>query len=195
MKTVGVLMVMLVLLAGCGTKGIPVTTTKTSGAPAWIDNEIFSAEQITAVGIARKNPLNDKSMQRSEALADARTKMAQKISGRSQSVYSQLNRHQTEAGNARGGKKLTATDVASKTTEETRRVVTDLVMYGTTPEEFWTDPEDGNLYVLVVMDPERSARAFAIADPNSRRKELDQGSGALKEEMRHMEETIKSQKE
>lgn len=195
MKTVATLLIGICLLAGCATKGIPVTTTRTSDAPPWIDNEIFSAEQISAVGIAQKNPLDDKSMQRTEALVDARTKMAQKITAHPQSVFKQFNRHQTDGGKTPAGKAAASSDVMSRTAEETRRQVVGLVLHGTAPEKFWTDPADGTLYVLVVMNGENSARAFSIADSLVKRKDLDQRSRNLQEEMLRMDETLKSQGE
>ena len=66
-------------LVGCGAKKgpatVPVTSTPTKNAPSWIDNEEIP-DGLAAVGIAQPNPMGDKSMQRTVAIADARTKLA-----------------------------------------------------------------------------------------------------------------------
>lgn len=190
MKTVGILMIMIVLLAGCGTKGISVTTTKTSGAPAWIDTEEFTADRITATGIARKNALNDASMQRSEALLDGRTKILHKIAPYVAGKDGSLKQSQTTASISPARKEPSGRESASSRFEGSGQQNTGQVLYGVVPEEFWTDPADGTLYVLMVMSGETSAQAYAIAHPQSAEQELDQGSRKLREGLQHMEETI-----
>lgn len=190
MKTVGILMIMIVLLAGCGTKEIPVTTTKTSGAPIWIDNEEFTPERITATGIARKNALNDTSMQRSEALLDGRTKILHKIAPYVAGKDGTLKQNQAAASVSSARKKADGRESASSRFEGSGQQNTGQVLYGVVPEEFWTDPANGTLYVLMVMSGETSAKAYAIAHPQAAEQELDQESRKLREGLQHMEETI-----
>lgn len=195
MKIFSAVLIGILLLAGCASKEIAVTTTGTSGAPAWIDNEIFTEEQITATGIAQRNPLNDLAMQRSAALADARVKMAQKISVRVQGVFSRLDQQQTTAKSKQGKDKIVGKDVMTRMMEDTYRQTVDQTLSGAAPQQFWTDEKTGNLYVLVAMDRTGVDRAISSAASQAIRKELNQGSRDLQDSLRRMDETLQSQRE
>lgn len=180
------------LLVGCA-KQFPVTTTKTSGAPEWIDKEEYSTERITAVGIAQKNPLEDKGLQRSEALVDSRVKMAAKISARAQGLFEQLNKRLTHVTQADSAKGIRSTEAMSRTIEETRRQMVNQILQGSVPQAFWTDPADGTLYVLLSMNRGESEQAIERVVSQALRKELNLGIHEMKEEMRRMQESLKEQ--
>ena len=87
-----------VLLSACSSQPVkPVASASTvSASPSWVDNPELS-DAITGVGIAQSNPLGDKSMQRTTAIANARVDLAQKIRVRVQNMFTQLNQQSTSA--------------------------------------------------------------------------------------------------
>jgi len=171
----------LLALVGCGAKqaptAIPVTTTTAKNAPSWIDNEEIP-DGLAAVGIAQPNPMNDKSMQRTVAIADARTKLAGKLKVRVQNMFSQLNQQATTAS-ADGSRKPIKTDVMNRVVENVTRQLVDQELAGTSVRALWTDPGDNNLYVFVVMTKETMDRALAGAAQSQIRKEIAQGEQSL----------------
>jgi hypothetical protein len=167
-------------LVGCGQKKptpIPVTTTGTKNAPSWIDNEEIP-DGLAAVGIAQPNPMGDKSMQRTVAIADARTKLAGKLKVRVQNMFSQLNQQATTAS-ADAKAKPIRSDVMNRVVENVTRQIVDQDLAGTTTRAFWTDPADNNLYVFVVMNKDTMDQAMAAAATNQIKREIDQGEKSL----------------
>lgn len=156
---------------------VAVTTTATRNAPSWIDNEEIP-DGLAAVGIAQPNPMGDKSMMRTVAIADARTKLAGKLKTRVQNMFSQLNQQVTTAA-ADNTKKPIKTDVMNRVIENVTRQLVDQELAGTTTRNFWNDPADGNLYVFVVMTKETMDRALAGAAQSQIRKEIAQGEQSL----------------
>lgn len=168
-------------------KPLPVTTTQTKGAPAWIDQEEIP-DGLAAVGIASMNPLNDKSFQRTEAIADGRTKLAGKLKVRVQNVFSQLNQRVT-AG-ATGNKKPIKADVMQRVQENVTRQLIDQELVGSMPKYFWTDPADGNLYVFMVMSKENLENALAGISQAQIRKEIAQGEKDLESALDKLDAAI-----
>jgi signal recognition particle GTPase len=168
-------------LVGCGPQKaphtIPVTTTPTRNAPAWIDNEEIP-DGLAAVGIAQPNPMGDKGMQRTIALADARNKLAGKLKVRVQNMFSQLNQQVTNAS-ADASKKPIKTDVMNRIVENVTRQLVDQDLSGTTTRNLWYDPSDNSLYVFVVMTKDTMDRALAGAAQSQIRKEIQQGEQSL----------------
>jgi len=168
-------------LVGCASKQapntVPVTTTQAKNAPAWIDNEEIP-DGLAAVGIAQANPMGDKSLQRTTAIADARTKLAGKLKVRVQNMFSQLNQQVTTAA-ADNTKKPIKSDVMNRVVENVTRQLVDQELAGTTTRNFWNDPADGNLYVFVVMTKDTMDRALAGAAQSQIRKEIAQGEQSL----------------
>ena len=151
-------------LVGCGSKGpatAPVTSTQAKNAPSWIDNEEIP-DGLAAVGIAQPNPMGDKSLQRTVAIGDARTKLAGKLKVRVQNMFSQLNQQVTTAA-ADGTKKPIKNDVMNRVIENVTRQVVDQELAGTSTRAFWADPTDGSLYVFVVMTKDTMDRAMSNA--------------------------------
>ena len=184
----------LASIVACGAKKgpqpIPVTTTQTKGAPSWIDNEEIP-DGLAAVGIAQSNPMGDKGLQRTVAVADGRSKLAGKLKVRVQNLFSQLNQQETTA--ASEGKKPIKTDVMNRVIENVTRQVVDQELAGTSNRAFWTDPTDGNLYVFVVMTKESMDRALAGAARNQIRKEIDQGEGSLNHALDKLDAVLAAQ--
>jgi len=172
----------LAALVACGgpkqaPNTVPVTTTAAKNAPTWIDNEEIP-DGLAAVGIAQPNPMGDKSLQRTVAVADARTKLAGKLKTRVQNMFSQLNQQVTTAS-ADASKKPIKTDVMNRVIENVSRQLVDQELSGTTTRAFWTDPSDGNLYVFVVMTKETLDRALAGAAQAQIQREIAQGEKSL----------------
>jgi hypothetical protein len=168
-------------LVGCGPKQapntMPVTTTPAKNAPSWIDNEEIP-DGLAATGIAQANPKGDKSLQRTTAIADARTKLAGKLKVRVQNMFSQLNQQVSTAA-ADGTKKPIRSDVMNRVIENVTRQLVDQELAGTSTRAFWTDPTDGSLYVFVVMTKDTMDRAMANAAQAQIKKEIAEGEQSL----------------
>ena len=171
----------LTLFLACAPKQAPstaqVTTTQTRNAPAWIDSEEIP-DGLGAVGIAQANVMGDKSLQRTTAIADARSKLAGKMKVRVQNMFSQLNQEVTTAA-ADGTKKPIKSDVMNRVIDNVTRQLVDQELAGTSTRAFWTDPADGNLYVFVVMTKDTMDRAMAGAAQAQIKKEIAQGEQSL----------------
>ena len=168
-------------MVGCSPKQapttVPVTTTQAKNAPAWIDNEEIP-DGLAAVGIAQSNPMGDKGLQRTVAVADGRSKMAGKLKVRVQNMFSQLNQQVTTA-TADGSKKPIKSDVMNRVIENVTRQLVDQELSGTTTRAYWTDPSDGSLYAFVVMTKDTLDRALAGAAQAQIKKEIAQGEQSL----------------
>jgi hypothetical protein len=155
---------------------VPVTTTPAKNAPSWIDNEEIP-DGLAAVGIAQPNPMRDKSLQRTTAIADARTKLAGKMKVRVQNMFSQLNQQVTTA--ASNGSKPIKNEVMNRVIENVTRQLVDQELAGTSTRAFWTDPTDGSLYVFVVMTRDTLDKALASAAQAQIKKEIAEGEKSL----------------
>ena len=172
---------LLATLVACGPKKgptmVPVTTTSTRNAPLWIDNEEIP-DGLAAVGIAQANPMGDKGFQRTVAVADARSKMAGKLKVRVQNMFSQLNQAVTTASSDAPGKAI-KTDVMNRVQENVTRQLVDQELAGTNTRAAWTDPQDGSLYLFLVMTKDTMDRALAGAAQAQIKKEIAQGEQSL----------------
>ena len=172
---------LILALIGCAAQQapttVPVTTTVTRDAPAWVDNEEIP-DGLGAVGIAQPNVMGDKGLQRTIAVADARTKLAGKLKVRVQNMFSQLNQ-QVTAASGETGKKPIRTEVMNRVIENVSRQVVDQELSGTNTRGTWTDSSDGSLYVFLVMTKDTMDRALAGAAQSQIRKEIAQGEQSL----------------
>ena len=188
-------LVLLSLLA-CGDKKAPqtnpVTTTASKGAPAWIDNEEIP-DGLAAVGIAQPNPMGDKSMMRTVAIADGRTKLAGKIKTRVQNIFSQLNQQVTSAS-ADGKGKPIKSDVMSRVIENTTRNLVDQEVSGTEARGFYTDPSDGTLYVQIVMTKASMDKALQGTAQAQIQKEIAAGEKDLEKALDKLDAAIAASK-
>jgi len=172
---------LLLALVGCAAdqKPVtsPVTTTQAKNAPAWIDNEEIP-DGLAAVGSAQSNVMGDKSLQRTTALADGRTKLAGKLKVRVQNMFSQLNQ-QVTAASAQTGAKPIKTEAMNRVIENVTRQLIDQELAGTNTRFVYTDPEDGTLYMFVVLTKASMDQALASTAKAQIRKEIAQGEVAL----------------
>ena len=169
-----------------------VTSTNTKNAPAWIDNEEIP-DGLAAVGIAQPNPMGDKSMQRTTAIADGRTKLAGKIKTRVQNMFSQLNQQVTSAS-ADGKGKPIKSDVMSRVIENTTRNLVDQELSGTEARGFYTDPADGNLYVQIVMTKGSMDKALQGTAQAQIQKEIAGGEKDLEKALDKLDAAIAATK-
>jgi hypothetical protein len=172
---------LLLALTGCAGQqtptAAPVPFTVTRNAPAWVDNEEIP-DGLGAVGIAQANVMGDRGLQRTVALADARAKLAGKLKVRVQNMFSQLNQQVTTAA-ADATKKPVKTDVMNRVIENVTRQVINQELAGTNTRGTWTDPEDGSLYMFVVMTKDSMDQALASTAKAQIRKEIAQGEQGL----------------
>jgi hypothetical protein len=181
MRTVLPAGTLVLALVACGGEKapvtVPVTTTQTRNAPVWIDNEEIP-DGLAAVGIAQPNAMGDKSLMRTVALADARTKLAGKLKVRVQNMFSQLNQ-QVATASATTGSKTIKSDVMNRVIENVSRQVVNQELAGTNTRATWTDPDDGSLYLFVVMTKDSMDQALASSAKAQIRKEIAQGEQSL----------------
>lgn len=180
----------LAVLTACGEKKpkpLPVTTTQTKGAPAWIDQEEIP-DGLAAVGIASMNPMGDKGVQRYEAIAQARANLAAKLKIRVQNVFSQLDQRMKSA--AASGKGPVKADVMQRVQENVARQLVDQTLMGSAPKAFWTDPADGSLYVFVVISKETLEKSISSSSEEQIRKEISNGEKALESALDKLDAAI-----
>lgn len=183
----------LALGVACGDKApqaVPVTTTPTKSAPAWVDSPNVP-DGLADVGIAQSNPMGDKAMQRATALADARTKLAGQMKVRVQNMFSQLNQQvTTAAANSEKGAKPVKNDVMQRVIENVTRNLIDQELQGATVRAWWLDPSDGSLYCHLVMSKETMERVMQQQAQKEIRTEIDRGEKALESALDKLDAAI-----
>jgi hypothetical protein len=182
-----------VLLSACSSQPVkPVASASTvSASPSWVDNPELS-DAITGVGIAQSNPLGDKSMQRTTAIANARVDLAQKIRVRVQNMFTQLNQQSTSANS--DDKNPIRNDVASRMTDNVSRILTNQEMAGSSVRQIWTDPEDGNLYAFVVLSKDSVNRALGEIAKSQIQQEIDKGEKNLGNALQNLDKAVAESK-
>jgi len=182
----------LALGVACGEKApsaAPVTTTQAKGAPSWVDSPTIP-DALADVGIAQSNPMGDKGMQRSTALADARVKLAGQMKARVQNMFSQLDQQVTTAASAPKGSKATRSDVMQRVIDRVTRNVVDQELQGASVREWWLDPLDGSLYCHLVMSKETMERVMQQQAQKEIRTEIAQGEKALESALDKLDAAI-----
>ena len=125
---------------------LTVTTTRTKGAPAWIDNADREGK-LTAVGIAPPNPLNDPMVQRNQAVARGLAALAQKIQVDVDQLHSELVALNSQSNNP---KKINRE--ALDELKDVTRTLVNIRVRGAKIPYYWTDSQNGYLYVLVQLN-------------------------------------------
>jgi hypothetical protein len=184
----------LLFAVACGEKAptAAVTTTSAKNAPKWVDNPSIP-DGLADVGISQANPLGDKGMMRTTALADARAKLAGQIKVKVQSMFSQLNQQYT-TGNTTTGQKPIKTDVAQRMIENVTRNIVDQELQGTQVREWYTDPTDGSLYCWLVMTKETMDMVMKQQATKEIRREIAQGEKALESALDKLDAAIAATK-
>jgi hypothetical protein len=109
-------------------------------APKWTCNP-YAEGSIAAVGIAKMNAGNDKSMQRSEAMADGRDALASQISTKVSNLFKSYK------GTTGAGKNSTFDKATSKVSKQ----LANQTLNGSRAIDAWTNPSTKELYLLVVV--------------------------------------------
>jgi hypothetical protein len=109
-------------------------------APKWTCNP-YVKDSIAAVGIAKMNAGNDKSMQRSEALADGRDALASQISTKVSNLFKSYK------GTTGSG----AASTFDKTTSKVSKQLANQTLRGTRAVDSWMNPKTRELYLLVTV--------------------------------------------
>jgi len=109
-------------------------------APKWTCNP-FSKDSIAAVGIAKMNAGHDKSMQRSEAMADGRDALASQISTKVSNLFKSYK------GTTGSGTDATFDASSTKVSKQ----LASQTLNGTKAVDSWMNPSTNELYLLVVV--------------------------------------------
>lgn len=147
LKTLSVVAVASIIFTGCGKdkptpKAEPEFRCKQDGilAPKWTCNP-YSSGAIAAVGIAKMNAGNDKSMQRSEAMADGRDSLTSQISTKVSNLFKSY-KATTGAGTA---------STFDATTSKVSKQLASQTLNGSRAVDSWMSPKTKELYLLVTV--------------------------------------------
>lgn len=178
----------MALLVGCGSPVAqpPVTSIAARNAPSWVDNPAIP-EGLGAVGIAQPNALGDIDEMRTEAEANARTRLASMMNIKVQGMFSNLFQ-QVKTGSNENGKAV-STEVANKVTEDVKRQILNENLRGATVQESYTAPS-GSYYVHMVMTKETMERALRGAAKDQIHKEIEQGEKSLEHALDKLDSAI-----
>lgn len=182
-----------VLTVACTKKPetVPVTTTRTKGAPSWIDNPGLP-DGLGEVGYAQADPMGDKGLQRQTALMDGRTKLAAQLKVKVQNMFSQLNQRYTTA-TSDGSKKPIKSDVQQRMIENVTRNLVEQELQGSRAQASWND-ENGDLYIHVVISKESLDAALKQQASKEIRKEIQQGEKSLEDALDKLDAAIAAAK-
>jgi hypothetical protein len=154
LKTLSSVAVATILFSGCS-KEAPAPAVQAEAepdfrcrqdgvlAPKWTCDPYVEGA-IAAVGIAKRNAGNDKSMQRSEAMADGRDALASQISTKVSNLFKSY-KATTGSGDA-------ATFDASSS--KVSKQLASETLAGSRSTDSWTSPKTGELYLLVTISSE-----------------------------------------
>jgi hypothetical protein len=159
LRTLSTVAVASLLLTGCGKqapkKQEPDFRCRQDGvlAPKWTCNPYVEGS-FAAVGIAKMNAGNDKSMQRSAAMADGRDALASQISTKVSNLFKSY-KATTGSGTA-----STFDQASSKVSKQ----LASQTLNGSRATDVWTNPKTKELYMLVTVSnkPVKQAMDKAI---------------------------------
>ena len=179
----------LAILVGCGQPTPvppPVTSIAAKNAPSWVDNPAIP-DGLGAVGIAQPNALGDVDEMRTEAEANARTRLAAMMDIKVQAMTSSVSQ-QLKTGTTENGKAVT-TEVMSKFSEDIKRQILNQNLRGAIVQESYTAPS-GSYYVHMVMTKETLERTLRGAATAQIKKELAQGEKGLEHALDKLDSAI-----
>lgn len=155
-KTLSAVAVASILFTGCGSKD---ASKKSDGdfrckqdgvlAPKWTCNPYYDGS-IAAVGIAKMNSGNNKSMQRSEAMADGRDALASQISVKVQNMFKS---YKATTGTGTAG-------TYDATTSKVSKQLANQNLNGSKAVNSWTNPKTNELFLLVTVSTENVKKSM-----------------------------------
>lgn len=160
----------ILALAGCGTHRAPVLAPP----PFWIDNE-ERPDGLGATGLAPVQAQGDLALQRAQAVADARARLAAKVKARARNLCARL-RPQLLAKAPDGSAQPVDPEVMRRFTEDVLKALGPSALEEVTVSAFWEDPVDHTLYVFATVSRATVASALATA-VEGRLQALAQGGG------------------
>jgi len=140
-----------IMFSGCGSSSQPSKPAKTFAscsikgvqAPDWVCMPEYKGS-IVAVGIAKPNAAEDLSMQRAEAMADARDALARQIEIKVKNMFKKYVAT-TGAGKAQ---------TYEKATQNVSKQIANQTLRGSKQLSFWQHPKTGELFLLVGVPTE-----------------------------------------
>jgi hypothetical protein len=156
----------LALLTGCG--GEPRVEQPEIGGvtfPAWFNSPGMGGN-IGATGISPKK-LGGMQETTNAAMGDAYTALARTISTKVQAAYTRYFSEGGESAWAADGS-IDKTALAQELTENVSRQLTNQIIEGAERKEVWEHPVDKDLYVWVVINPDRRDQILAQVKAEAR---------------------------
>jgi len=130
-------------------------------APKWTCNP-YVKDSIAAVGIAKMNKGNDKSFQRSEAMADGRDALASQISTKVSNLFKS---YKSTTGS---GTQATFDAANSKVSKQ----LANQTLNNTSPIDSWTHPKTKELYLLLTVSNQSVTTAMENSIKTSYKNDL-----------------------
>jgi hypothetical protein len=163
------LLLCLIFVINCSTQAVK-EGTEIQKQPDWVQNMGVYKAGIGAVGSAPVSPLGTQS-QRNTAIMQARSELARQIQSRVKSAIEQSVEQLTTST------KDQAELIAKAFDNQVTSNMTNQALSGSHPIKQWKDPENGELFVWVVIDSEkalsdlRSSLHKTLEDSSIRHKE------------------------
>lgn len=178
-----------VVLTGCSSKSeVDVSNQATytdiefDGAPSWVMNPNVDG-YISDIGSAKPNAGNDFSLQREEAIADARNNLVRQIDIKVSNMFKSYKSTTGSGANA----------TYEATTDSVSKQVASQSLQGSKMKEMWRS-KTGTLYVLVVLPTQKVEKEMAESIKTSFKNDeamyqrflADQAQGELADELEKM---------
>jgi len=179
-------------LAGCA--GQPKMSDKpitgTMQEPLWV-SKAFSAfpdeagKTLFGVGIAEKKVFPGISLRRTTAIQRGRAELASEMRAMVSSVFKDYQKtcFSKELGEGE-------MDVV---TDNTVKVVTDEVLYGSEPRDNWKDPDTGDMYALMAVSAESIAQRMRAQIAAAEKDRLNRDADAAHKELDQIIEKYRQQ--
>jgi len=153
--------------AACGGKEAPAPTTNWdkctieggTEAPPWVCMPDIGGG-ISALGIAQKSPAGP-GFQRQEAMANGRDALARQIAVKVKSMFKNFTQ-QTGVG---------SDAVVDKLSANVSKQISNQMLSGSKQAKYWVDAKTGDMYLLVVLDPNAAVAATKKTVKSSLRNE------------------------
>jgi len=187
MKSILLTMMAGLLLVGCSASSPGVKEgSSLSEQPDWVVSRGRYEKGIGAVGVAPKSGLGTQ-MQMDEADLAARTQLTQILDTKVQGSISTTASRVKEMGLGTGE------ELGTLQTESVRRSLINKRLKGSYPIKQWKDPENGELFVWLVMD-QKDINSMANEMANSLiKKKLNESHEDHQKRLKIMQEELKNE--